>query len=244
MPPTMPRKPDYGIDAPGVIRNLLLLGLALLVAWYLWRFTGITYFRLDRPWVLVWAAIFVIEGLSMWAYSKFGKFRHRDRMLAKIDWRGDEQVLDVGTGRGLLAIGAAKRLSTGKSLGIDIWSVDDLSANNMAATQENAELEGVADRVELKTASATRMNFDNEGFDVVLSNLCIHNIDDSVGRDEACREIARVLKPGGTAVISDFKNIDQYARVFRGAGLEAKMSGPYLLDTFPPLRIITARKPV
>jgi hypothetical protein len=30
----MPAKPDYGVDAPGVIRNLLLIGLALLVVGY------------------------------------------------------------------------------------------------------------------------------------------------------------------------------------------------------------------
>ena len=45
----------------------------------------------------------------MLVYSKWGKFRHRDRMLNMIAWRGDEHVLDVGTGRGLLIIGAAKR---------------------------------------------------------------------------------------------------------------------------------------
>lgn len=239
----MPQKPDYGIDAPGVIRNLLLIGLALIAVWYVWRFTGITYVRLDRPWMLIWGALFLIEGLAMLAYSEFGKFRHRDRMLAKITWRGDEQVLDVGTGRGLLLIGAAHRLRSGKAVGIDIWSNEDLSANSMAATQQNAELEGVTDCVELKTASATRMNFDDDSFDVVVSNLCIHNIPDSVGRDEACREIARVLKPGGTALISDFKNTSSYARVFADAGLDVQTSGPYLLDTFPPLRIVTARKP-
>jgi arsenite methyltransferase len=243
MPPFMAKKPDYGIDAPGVIRNLLLIGLALCVAWYVWRFTGVTYIRLDRPWTLIMGAICMLEGLAMLAYSKFGKFRHRDRMLAKVQWRGDERVLDVGTGRGLLLIGAAKRLTTGKAVGIDIWSKDDLSANSMAATQSNAEIEGVADRVELKTESATKMNFDGNTFDVVLSNLCIHNIPDELGRKVACLEIARVLKAGGVALISDFKNTQHYASALRDAGLEVHSNGPYLLSTFPPLRVITARKP-
>src|SRR5262249_54722402 len=147
-------------------------------------------------------------------YSKVGKFRHRDRMLAKIAWRGDEQVLDVGTGRGLLLIGAAKKSARGKATGIDIWSAKDLSANAMEATLANAVLEGVRDRVELKTEDASRMTFADSTFDVVVSNLCIHNIEDPKGRDNACREIARVLKPGGIAVISDFKNTGAYAGVF------------------------------
>jgi arsenite methyltransferase len=237
----MPTKPDYGIDAPGVIRNLLLIGLALLALSFFIGRVGQVGPRF-RPTLLITGSVLVVEGLAMLAYSKFGKFRHRDRMLAKVNWRGDEQVLDVGTGRGLLLIGAAQRLHSGKAIGIDIWSAKDLSGNTMEDTQQNAELEGVADRVELKTASATRMNFDDHSFDVVVSNLCIHNIRDREGRDHACREIARVLKPGGSAVISDFKSTGSYAAVFADAGLQVDRSGPYLFDTFPPLRIITARK--
>jgi SAM-dependent methyltransferase len=242
MPPTMPRKPDYGIDAPDVIRNLLLIGLALLA---ISLFVG----KVDkvgprlRPTMIITASILVAEGLAMLAYSKFGKFRHRDRMLAKINWRGDEQVLDVGTGRGVLLIGAAKHLRAGKAVGIDIWSSKDLSANAMDATYANADLEGVRDRVELKTEDASRMTFADATFDVVVSNLCIHNIEDSRGRESACREIARVLKPGGIAVISDFKNTSAYAHAFSASGLSVERSGLYLFDTFPPLRIITARKP-
>jgi predicted nicotinamide N-methyase len=40
------------------------------------------------------------------------------------------QVLDVGTGRGLLLIAAAKKLSgSGRAVGIDIWKASDLSEN-------------------------------------------------------------------------------------------------------------------
>ena len=238
----MPRKPDYGIDAPGVIRNLLLIGLALLAISFFIGKVGHVGPRL-RPALLITGSVLVVEGLAMLAYSKVGKFRHRDRMLAKVAWRGDEQVLDVGTGRGVLLIGAAKHLRTGKAVGIDIWSTKDLSANAMDATYANADLEGVRDRVELKTEDASRMTFADATFDVVLSNLCIHNIEDARGRESACREIARVLKPDGIAVISDFKNTSAYAHTFSSAGLSVGRSGPYLFDTFPPLRIITARKP-
>ena len=59
----------------------------------------------------------------------------------------------------------------------------------------------------------------------------------------ACREIARVLKPGGLALVSDYKNTRQYARVLRERGLEVTRSGMKLWATFPPLRIVKARKP-
>ena len=40
--------------------------------------------------------------LAMLYTSKIGKVRGRDRLLDRLPWRGDEQVLDVGCGRGLL----------------------------------------------------------------------------------------------------------------------------------------------
>ena len=59
-----------------------------------------------------WPAGFLIaEGLLFLLYVKVGKFRHRDFMLSLHPWRGDEQVLDVGCGRGLLLAGAAKRIA-------------------------------------------------------------------------------------------------------------------------------------
>jgi hypothetical protein len=42
--------------------------------------------------------------------------------------------------------------------------------------------------------------------DVVLSNLCLHNILARATRDQGRRETVRVLKPGGKAVLSDFNH--------------------------------------
>jgi len=42
-------------------------------------------------------------------------------LIKSLKLRGDEVILDVGTGRGLYAIEAAKNLSRGKVIGIDIW---------------------------------------------------------------------------------------------------------------------------
>jgi SAM-dependent methyltransferase len=239
----MSRQPDYGIDAPGVIRNFLLIGLAFLAVALILRLTSGPGPSFGRSF-LIFGSIFTFEGLAMFAYSKFGKLRHRDRMLAKITWRGDEHVLDVGTGRGALLIGAAKQVPRGKAVGIDIWSTKDLSANAMDATYANADLEGVRGRVELKTEDASRMTFADDTFDVVVSNLCLHNIEDDKLRDQACLEIVRVLKRGGIAVISDYKNSADYAEVLWREGLEVERCGPYLFTTFPPLRIIVARKPI
>src|SRR5215471_11213682 len=134
----MAQKPDYGIDAPGVVRNLILIGLALIVSGFLFPTIRIGQVNiLWRPSAFWPGVSLVAGGILMLVYAKWGKFSHRDRMLNMISWRGDEHVLDVGTGRGLLLIGAARRLTTGKSTGIDIWSTKDLSGNSLERTQAN-----------------------------------------------------------------------------------------------------------
>ncbi|HLG95435.1 MAG TPA: class I SAM-dependent methyltransferase [Bryobacteraceae bacterium] len=231
-------KIDYGIDAPRAVFYLALCGLAALV---------IAIFRLDFHLGIFFFPHtgFYYPGIGMTGtallmldYSKRGKFRHRDRLLAKIPWRGDEQVLDVGTGRGLLLIGAAKHLTSGHAVGIDVWSQKDLSDNRPQRTQSNFEAEGVASRCELRNEPAQKMTFPSANFDVIVSNQCLHNIASSAERDQACAEMARVLKPGGCIVMSDLMHTKHYAEQFRKAGLTVSLEGWY-----PPLRILYAVKP-
>jgi ubiquinone/menaquinone biosynthesis C-methylase UbiE len=193
---------------------------------------------LTGTFLLIEAALFLL-------YVKVGKFYHRDRMLSLHAWRGDEQVLDVGCGRGLLLAGAARRLTTAgaAATGIDIWSTVDMGGNAEAATRRNLELEGVSDRCTLLGVPAQEMPFPDASFDVIVSNLCLHNIYDRPTRQKAVEQIARVLRPGGVALISDYKKTGEYADGLRSAGLNVKRIWGNPLYTFPPLRIVVAHKP-
>lgn len=243
MPKSSTDRPDYGIDAPGVIRNLLVSGtICLLLALF-----GPRTLRIGNLVILIgsllWPAIFLLApGFLMLLYSLHGKFRHRDRMLGLHAWRGDEQVLDVGTGRGLLLVGAARYLTTGHATGIDIWSREDLSGNSIIATQHNLELEGVAARCTLVSEAAQQMAFPDASFNVIVSNLCLHNIYDRATRNKALAEIVRVLKPGGILILSDYKLTAEYAQQLQLAGLGVERSPADWLRTFPPLAIVVARK--
>lgn len=100
-------KPDYGIDAPSVMRNFFLFGgLCLLIALFALHILHLGPVAVDSR-SFFWPAGFLLaEGFLFLLYVKVGKFRHRDFMLGLHNWRGDESVLDVGCGRGLLLAGA------------------------------------------------------------------------------------------------------------------------------------------
>ena len=218
---------DYGIDAPGVVRNLALIG-AVCLAISILGLSGV----LPRQFTLFHGAVtissigtFLPPALGFffgagWMYfgSRYGKVKERERLLDKIEWRGDERVLDVGCGRGLLLVGAAKRVPHGSADGIDIWQAADLSGNKAEVPLENAKREGVGERVHVHTADMRKLPFDDRTFDVVVSRAAIHNIYVPADRDAAIREIARVLKPGGRAVISDIRHMPQYTKQFHASG--------------------------
>jgi arsenite methyltransferase len=239
----MAAKTDYGIDAPSVIRNLMVCGVAAIALALLFpQFRAGSVIFILYPGMIWTGACFIVPAVLMLLYAKVGKFRHRDQMLGCVPWTGHERVLDVGTGRGLLLAGAAKKLTTGRAVGIDIWNAEDLSANTVANLVRNLEAEGVRDKAEIQSEDARKMSFADSDFDVVLSNLCLHNIYDERGREQACEEIARVLKPSGVAVISDFRHMRAYGNTFQRLGLEVRHLPLSFVATFPPLRILTARK--
>jgi arsenite methyltransferase len=213
-PTAVGARADYGLDAPGVVRNLFVagaIGLLLAGTAFIGLWEGVL-FHIDLKWSgLAWGTGCTAMGLYMIWSSKVGKVRERERLLDLISWKGDEAVLDVGCGRGLMLIGTARRLTTGRATGIDIWQTEDLTGNRPEATLENARREQVADRVEVRTADMRHIPFADGAFDVIVSNVAIHNIYDRPGREKAVSEIARVLKPGGRLLIADIRHYREYA---------------------------------
>ena len=240
------KKPDYGLDAPGLVRGFLLGGPALFAAGYFsieWAtprnfgpLIGIGYAMFYGGIVLF------IESFLLLGSSYYGKFRARDLLLDSLHLRGDETVLDVGCGHGLLLIAAAKRLPRGRSIGIDLWSQVDQGNNSREATLQNAALEGVAERVEVRDGDMRNLPFADASVDVVVANLAIHNISSRDGRREAISEIVRVLKFGGQVALMDFKHVGQYCEDLKKNRIaDASASGP-IFWIFPPVRIARGHK--
>jgi arsenite methyltransferase len=241
------QRAEYGIDAPGVVRNFALGGVAALMA-------GAALFRLLRARQPLTASILLgLAGLNgllclgtaslmIWS-SKVGKFHARDRLLDELPWRGDEIVLDVGCGRGLLLVACAKRVLRGRVIGVDLWRTEDQSGNRPDLTWANARAKGVAERIELKDGDARDLPFPDDTFDVVVSSLTLHNIGDTAGRARAVSEIARVVKPGGRVRLLDFQHTDEYERELGARGMREVVRSGLSFWMYPPVRTVAATKP-
>jgi arsenite methyltransferase len=233
-----PRKGSYGIDAPYLLPVLGVLLVANIVSGILtgtiWPFIGA-------------AAVLACAGCGLYT-SRRGKFVVWAELLDRLDLRGDERILDLGCGRGTVLLLAARHLTTGRAVGVDLWRRGDQSGNTAEATQRNALAEGVADRVELHTADMTALPFEVESFDVVVSNVAIHNIKSRAGRERVMEEAVRVLRPGGRLLIADLWATQSYRTHLgklglidigrRGLGWRMWWSGPWL-----PTRLVAATKP-
>jgi arsenite methyltransferase len=240
------QRADYGIDAPGVVRNNLLIGGVLTLLGI-----GMLSYPLVMfgAWGATLAVVLLFTGLSLlltsgimvWG-SKSGKLRLRDRLLAQIPWHGSERVLDVGCGRGLMLIGAARRAPQGRIFGLDIWRGEDQSANSAAQTLRNAQAEGVGARIALTTGDMRAMPYPDGAFEVITSSWAIHNIPEREGRTHAIREIVRVLRPGGWIAIADIERIDEYVETLELAGMgQVKRSRPYYIFAIPTYTLVAQK---
>jgi arsenite methyltransferase len=149
--------------------------------------------------------------------TRIGKFEVWAEILDGLRLRGDETLMDLGCGRGAVLLTAAKLLPSGRAIGVDIWRADQ-THNSAQNTLRNAELEGVADRVEVHTADITDLPFDDNSVDVIVSSLVVHNIPGPANRAKAISEAARVLRPCGRLVVADIWATRRHARQLRELG--------------------------
>ncbi|RRR40181.1 class I SAM-dependent methyltransferase [Mycolicibacter terrae] len=245
------RRGDYGIDGSfhrvplGGQLAVLGLGCAALAI-----YAGFALAR-GPHWAAV-AAIVLDAGILAqvglyWHATRAGKFAVWERILDGLRLRGSETVLDMGCGRGAVLCAAAKRLPDGRVIGVDLWQADQ-TGNSAAATLANAALEGVAERVEVRTGDMTALPLADASVDVVVSNLAIHNIASADGRRQALTEAARVLRPGGRLAIADLWGIRGHATQlreigwaevsWRSLGWRMWYGGPWAAT-----RLVTATKP-
>src|SRR5262249_6702869 len=123
-------------------------------------------------------------------------------------------------------VGVARLLTDGKVTGVDRWVHGAVSGNGPEAAVRNAELAGVADRVEVCDGDARKLPFPDAMFDVALSNFVLHELNTPAERAQMLGEITRVLKPGGRVALVDFIFIGKAERALRAQGVQGVRRTP------------------
>lgn len=129
----------------------------------------------------------VAPGYAAEIATTFSSFAEDALALGQL--RSDERVLDVATGPGTLAIPAARR-------GARVCAVD-FSPDMIAQLESRARRENVRG-IEARVADATALPFEDGEFDAVFSMFAVNLM---ANRGAALREMLRVLRMGGRAVV-------------------------------------------
>jgi ubiquinone/menaquinone biosynthesis C-methylase UbiE len=136
-----------------------------------------------------------------------------------------EDVLDIGGGMGTDLAQFAKH-------GARVTDVD-LSGGHLALAQENLALRGLTGR--FVHHDAETLPFEDSSFDVVYSNGVIHHTPHT---ERVVREIYRVLRPGGRAIVMIYAESSLYYWrnvvlwvALRGEGLLTRSMGDILSRT-------------
>lgn len=105
-------------------------------------------------------------------------------------------IVDIGTGPGALLIAVAARCPTATIIGID-------PAEQMrAAAARRLARANLADRVVVMAGAAESLPLPDASVDLVVSSLSSHHWSEPA---TAIRELLRVLRPGGRALIYDLR---------------------------------------
>lgn len=100
------------------------------------------------------------------------------------------KALDVGAGRGIASFALAKEGFSVTALEPDPSEVVGAGAIRRLAREQHLP-------IEVCSHAAERLPFENKSFDVAFGRAVLHHTRDLAG---TCRELYRVLKPGGTFV--------------------------------------------
>jgi ubiquinone/menaquinone biosynthesis C-methylase UbiE len=134
--------------------------------------------------------------LLVWLLTHGRNRAFREKLVGLARLSGGESVLDVGCGTGSLAMAAKHRVgAAGEVFGIDA------SPTMIVRATSKAGRAGVDARFQCAVAEA--LPFTDARFDAVLNTLMLHHLPRKA-RQQCAREIRRVLKPGGRALVVDF----------------------------------------
>jgi len=120
--------------------------------------------------------------------------RWRSFLVSRIP-AGAQRVLDVASGTAAVAIELVRADASRAVVGVD------QSPEMLAAGSERVAHEGLSEQIELREARAEDLPFADGEFDALTFTYLLRYVDDAPA---TLRELARVVRPGGTVAMLEF----------------------------------------
>jgi demethylmenaquinone methyltransferase / 2-methoxy-6-polyprenyl-1,4-benzoquinol methylase len=120
--------------------------------------------------------------------------RWRRFLVSRVEVGVSDTVLDVATGTAAVAIELVRRTGC-RVVGLD------QSREMLDTGRHRVDDAGLADRIELVEGTAERLPFGDESFDALTLTYLLRYVEDPAA---TMRELARVVRPGGTIAMLEF----------------------------------------
>jgi ubiquinone/menaquinone biosynthesis C-methylase UbiE len=182
----------------------------LIIGFFIIGFTGLGFFVLGfffQGWIafllffigIILIILFLWPGIGFLVLNlSLGEDSIVAKKISAIKDIFPKEYLDVGCGTGRTTMKIAKILPISAHLtGIDIFNTNAISGNALQTVQNNARIEGVANKTTFQVGSATNIPFEDNKFDVINESFVLREIHKSNCKKKAINEIYRVLKPNG-----------------------------------------------
>lgn len=121
--------------------------------------------------------------------------RAHQELIAQANLAPGQRVLDLGCGTGSLVVRLKRQYPRVQVVGID--------PDPKALHRASVKAQRAAVSVKFERGFADELPHESASFDRVFSSFMFHHLDEA-GRENALREVLRVLKPGGSFHLLDF----------------------------------------
>lgn len=132
------------------------------------------------------------------SFSRLGASFFRDKVLSECNLEENKNILDIGCGTATFLAIAKQKYPHLQVTGVD---PDQELLDFAEAKFKSHNFQGIFTK-----GSAQSLPYSDGQFDVCVSSLVFHHLKPAV-KNQAFEEMYRVLSPGGTAIIIDFKRI-------------------------------------
>lgn len=252
----MNSKTDYGYPISSIFFQIC--GMILLILFLMLSIFSLTYIATG---ILI-AVLFVYWYVFIYSFKeRFSRLRNKilTEMNQHLTMKGDEYILDLGTGAGYIAINLSKKLSGGRVVGVDKYDqktsilgenfFEELKINffknKLNQAKQNAFIEKQQDKITLiKSDLKNHFPFNDNSFDVVFSSQFLYCIPQKE-INRVLEEINRVLKPSGQLIFFESEkflnwDITHIQTFFQKKGYHTTQ---YPLKNMTNKTIFTAMKP-